>query len=138
MDGKKDKNEEQIQDAVNTQYIARYLEEEYNRVTAKNFVEKIPIFADFLEYRRIGIYKVAIFESKEVENLFLLFLYTEKHEYRIYVTPTHIGAGSSCRYHRPLENWTRGHDLTDGPCTAETLNNVILDILSDELVQIDS
>ena len=137
MDGEKENNKEEVQDAVNTQYIAQYLEEQYNRISANNFMERVPIFENFLKYRRIGSYKVAIFESKEVENLFLLLLYTEKHEYRIHVTPTYIGAGSSCRYHRPLEDWTRGHDLTDGPCTAETLNDILLDILSDELIAIE-
>ena len=137
MDEEKESNKEELQDSVNTQYIAQYLEEQYNRVTAKHFVEKVPIFAEFLGYRKIGLYKVAIFESKEVENLFLLLLYTEKHEYRIHVTPTYIGAGSSCRFHRPLEDWTRGNDLSDGPCTPETLNDILLDILSDELIAIE-
>lgn len=129
------KTDEQHNDDVAPNVISKYLEEKYERRAVRNFLESFPMFDNLLEH--CGVSRVAIFESKEIENTFLVFLYTEKHEYRIHVTPTYMGCGYSCRYHRPLEDWTRGNDLPDGKCTKETLDRILMAILTNELVSIN-
>ena len=67
------KTEEQHNDGVAPKVISKYLEEKYERRAVRNFLERVPMFDNLLEH--CGVSRVAIFESKEIENSFLVFLY---------------------------------------------------------------
>lgn len=48
-----------------------------------------------------------------------------------------MGAGFSCLYQNPMEDWTRGNDLPDGKCDEHTFKRILFAILAGELVRYD-
>lgn len=81
--------------------------------------------------------RVAILKSTKDEKAYILKLFSDDNEYRIYITPTYIGGSSSCRKREPLEDWHRGDDLPDGKCIASTMEKIIYAILHNELIPYD-
>jgi hypothetical protein len=78
--------------------------------------------------------RVAILKSLKEEKAYQLYMFSQNHKYSIWVTPKSIGAGSSCRYCEPMEDWHRGHDLPDGDCNEETFVKILYSIMHDELI----
>lgn len=81
--------------------------------------------------------KVAILKSTTEFDTYELRLFTEKRTYYITVYPESITVGFNNRYHRPLEDWTRGGDIPDGECNEETFKSILYHILSLELIDYD-
>ena len=81
--------------------------------------------------------RVAILKSTDEEKRYQLYMFSEKHEYSIWISPKSIGAGLSCRYCEPMEDWHRGRDLPDGECNEETFKKILFAILACELVRYD-
>lgn len=75
-----------------------------------------------------------------------IHLFTETNEYIISIKGeerrqtsderTYLGCVAVSRKERAGETWKRGRDLTDGPCTAVTWNQILIDIVMYELVKI--
>lgn len=69
-------------------------------------------------------------------------LFTEINEYSIVAYPPsktykgYMGCIGRSRKPRAGENWTRGNDLADGPCSRDTWIEIMQDIVGYELVKI--
>jgi hypothetical protein len=79
-----------------------------------------------------------------VDEGYNLRLYTERHIYHIIVRPnrdhgkSYLGCTVSTRKPRAGETHTRGNDLADGEFTDETWHKILADIVSYELVPLES
>jgi hypothetical protein len=72
-------------------------------------------------------------------------LYTKERVYCITVRPPttendrgYVGCTSSARMPLAGESWTRGSDLADGNFSMETWNDIMTDIVSNEIVKLES
>jgi hypothetical protein len=81
----------------------------------------------------------------KLENRYQIKLYTHNNVYNICARPPseenkkgYLGCTSDSRIPVAGENWTRGSDLHDGSFSAETWLGILTDIVSYELVQIES
>lgn len=63
-------------------------------------------------------------------------IYTNTNEYVIASSGTYLGCTATSRKKRPGEDWHRGNDLPDGPCTEETWIEILKAIVSYELVDV--
>ena len=81
--------------------------------------------------------RVAILKSISDPSSYCLRLFSHLHEYSIYIRPDWIGAGLSNRFCEPLEDWHRGRDLPDGPCSRDTFKKILYAILACELIPYD-
>ena len=87
--------------------------------------------------------KVEEITRNKAESAFKLKMYTNDYEYSISlvlrsdIMNSYLGCIMRCRKPRPGEDHCRGNDLADGRATFETLNNIIIDILSCELKKIE-
>lgn len=129
-------NEMSIQDKIDKKQIAARFEKDWKESTLKELEKDFPFVAE--EFGKIlGGQKnnrFAVFKSTTEEKYYNIMLFSECNEYSVVVKPDYIGCIMSSRYREPLEDWTRGSDLTDGKCTRETLLSVFADILRCELV----
>lgn len=71
------------------------------------------------------------------EARWVLRLFTDNNQYNIYFGQSYIGCSSCSRKTRAGEDWHRGNDLHDGPLIKETWSNILLNILSYELVNVN-
>jgi hypothetical protein len=49
---------------------------------------------------------------------------------------SYLGCQAGARRPRAGENWTRGNDLADGPLSDDTWNQIMIDIVSYEMVKV--
>ena len=134
------KNNMTIQERIdNDLIIERHKDGNWKESTLEELSSDYPFLKKYIQ--RINWYhnndRVAILKATNEEKLYELYLFSNKNEYSIWVTPKSIGAGSSCRYCEPLEDWHRGHDLPDGKCEEETFVSILFAILHDELIPYD-
>lgn len=78
-------------------------------------------------------------DDKNYEIEYKAVFYTNKSKYYIYAAESgdghdYLGAGSSLRKPYPGEDWTRGHDLPDGPLDRKTWESIKNAIIKDEMV----
>ena len=122
--------------SIEVQQISRYLTEKYVRVESSEIVEKYDFFRKLFSWLGEKSTEDACFRDKENQDRYLILLYTDKHEYSITLTPSWMGGGVNCRYHLPLEDWTRGNDLLDGTPSEHLLDSLVYEMLAYELVTI--
>ena len=132
----KEEINEGIVDAVEVQQISKYLTEKYVRVDSSEIVEKYSFFKKLFSWLGEKSTEDACFREKEDQDRYLILLYTKEHEYSIHLNPSWMGGGANCRYHRPLEDWTRGNDLLDGTPSEHLLDALVYEMLAYELVPI--
>lgn len=131
-----------IQERINCGWISESYKTAWREGSVDEFINNFPIFKNMFEQITClstggKNTKIAILKSTGESKLYLLLLFTEKHEYFIAVKDKWICGAYSNRYYEPLEDWTRGRDLCDGDCTEETLNKILLRIIGTELVRYD-
>jgi len=73
---------------------------------------------------------------KDDENIFSIYLYTNKYEYCISCNDNYLGCTCSCRKSRAGEDWVRGHDLPDGKFNVNTWESIKNGIIKNELEQV--
>lgn len=78
-------------------------------------------------------------DKRKYETRYNVKFYTHKSKYYVYATESkdghsYLGAGSSLRKPYPGEDWTRGHDLPDGPLNRKTWESIKDAIIKDEMV----
>jgi len=80
-----------------------------------------------------------------VDDGYNVRLYTDRHVYHIIAYPpgrpdgkSYLGCTASTRKPRAGESHGRGNDLADGPFTDETWHSILADIVSYELVPLES
>ena len=127
---------EGVVDAVNTKCMAEHYINDYDMAPSSEIVKKYPFFRKFFAW--VGEFDtlVVCFRDKRDSDRYLIKFFTEKQDYSINLTPEYMGGGVSCRYHRPLEDWTRGNDLLDGKPSEHLLDSLVYEILAYELVEI--
>lgn len=81
----------------------------------------------------------------KISGRYEIRLYTKENVYCITVRPPvpgkdngYMGCIASARTPLPGESWTRGSDLADGKCNADTWHDIMTDIVSFELVKLRS
>jgi hypothetical protein len=77
-------------------------------------------------------------DKEEVKEF---FFYTDEHRYRIYAVDRkddagYLGCQVLTRKMRPGEDWFRGNDLPDGPFIQSTWDNIMVRIVSYEMVKL--
>lgn len=83
----------------------------------------------FFSYKKSDFIKI---NKESVEAV----IYTENHSYHISATSDYLGCVASSRKPLAGETWTRGNDLADGPFNKDTWNDILIDILTYEMVEI--
>lgn len=118
--------------------LARYKDGTWREGTVEELEADYPFMKG--EISKINWYglnkRVAIFKKKD-EKVYHLYMYSEKYEYTVHITPTYMGGFGDCRVHEPLEDWTRGNDFPDGKCDIKTFRRILYAILSYELIPYD-
>lgn len=134
-----------IQEQINLGCISKQYCQNWRESTPAEFLKEYPLFKEpfntiFNHFDNGRNSKVAILKSTINDNtdhkLYNILIYTEKHEYLLVVNNNYLCGSYSNRYHKPLEDWTRGRDLGDGECSQETLNNILLRMLGVEAIKI--
>ena len=129
-----------IQERIDHDLIySRFKDGTWREGTVEELEADFPFLKGYI--RNINWYqnntRVAILKATDREKQYHLYMFSNEHVYSIWVNEKSIGAGLSCRYREPLEDWTRGRDLPDGPSTEETFKKILFAILACELVSYD-
>ena len=120
----------------------RYGKMQFKLATPADVVKDYPIFKKFFTWLNFhGNTTLCLkSEASSQSNRYRILLYSDKYCYAIDVDKDtkhenpYIGCVYSCRKHEPLEDWTRGRDLTDGYGGKDTLMTILLEIIENELV----
>ena len=129
-------DEMSIQDRIDNERIASRFKKDWQESDLKEFTKDFQTIGEELNKILGGRInnKIAFLKNTTEEKYYNLMLFTQNNEYSIVVKPGYMGCILSSRYREPLEDWTRGNDLSDGECTKETLYHIFADILYFELV----
>lgn len=114
-------------------------EEEFFTLVEKTFPQK------FVNSIQIKHHSPKI-KNPHTKNLVSMDLFTDINHYMISIRPedhlvtsdqkTYLGCIVQSRKERAGETWKRGRDLADGPCTNDTWQRILKDIVNYELVKI--
>lgn len=113
----------------------------YKAITVDEFVEKHPLFKTILKscLNRWGHKTLIIQFTNDDETIReVIHLFSNSHHYTISVhKDKYIGAVVDNRYSNIFERHHRGNDLKDGDYSLQTLCEILADITSWELIDID-
>lgn len=128
-----------VQDRIDRGMIDKRFAEHYKEASVDEIKKDYPFVGRKFESILGGAEndRIVILKDKREERSYDVILYTAENMYSITVKPDYIGCISGTRTREPLEDWNRGHDLHDGKCTEDTLEQVLMDILRDEIVPFD-
>lgn len=129
-----------VQERIDSGLIDKRFQKDCREASVKELEKDYPCLKGFIagiNWHRKDNTRVAILKANLPEPSYRLLLFSHTHEYSIYIRPNWIGAGLSNRFYEPLEDWHRGRDLPDGPCSRDTFKKILYAILACELIPYD-
>ena len=128
-----------IQERIDCGRIIKRFKEGWKEGTVEELVADYPFFEKWIE--RVNWWhqnnRIAILKSLTEDMVYHLYMYTDKHQYSVSVTPSYMGSCSTNRKRGILEDWNRGNDHPDGKCCEDTFIKILFAILHDELLPYD-